>query len=175
MPAERPVAVFDFTDAWMQAVVRRAAPSEFDVRFPAGGDPDRWLELLAAADFLVTMDLPGEWVANLRRCKLVQLQGVGYDGIDTAALAAAGIPLAATPEGTTVGVAEHTILLILALCKRLPAVHESVRRGEFDRVRWRPHCHFFVGKTLGLVGFGRIGRRVARLAKPFDVTILYSD
>jgi phosphoglycerate dehydrogenase-like enzyme len=174
--SERAVALFNFADPWMREVIAEVAPPGFDVRFidnPA--DAGRLHGLLPEADFLVTLELPAAWVPWLRRCRLVQHQGVGYDAIDVAALAAAGIPLGVTPEGTTVGVAEHTILLILALYKRLPEVHASLRRGEFDRLAWRPHCHFFAGKTLGVVGFGRIGQRVARLARAFDAPVIYSD
>src|SRR5262245_13563699 len=132
MTSRRPVAVFNFTDPWMRDVIRRTAPPEFDVEFIDDAKNARQLQdHLPRADFLVTLDLPAAWVPWLRRCKLVQHQGVGYDDIDTATLADAGIPLAVTPEGTTVGVAEHSILLILALYKRLPAVHASLRRGEF--------------------------------------------
>jgi phosphoglycerate dehydrogenase-like enzyme len=174
MSPSRPVAVFNVTSPCMQDMIRQAAPPDFDVRF-RDADPGRWPELLAAADFLVTIDLPAAWVPHLRRCRLVQHSGVGYDAIDTAALAAAGIPLALTPEGTVVGVAEHTILLILALYKRLTAVSDAVRRGEFDPVGWRPQCHFFRDQTLGIVGFGRIGRQVAHLANAFEAKVVYSD
>jgi phosphoglycerate dehydrogenase-like enzyme len=176
MPVRRAVAVFTFSNRWMQEMVRQAAPPDFEVKFleDPGNEP-RLRELLAEADFLVTTDLPAAWVPWLRRCRLVQHQGVGYDGIDVAALARAGIPLAVTPEGTINGVAEHTILFILALYKRLTAVHDSVRRGGFDRIGWRAQCHFFQGKTLGLVGFGRIGRRVAHLARAFEAAVVYAD
>ena len=172
----RPVAVFVTGNKWMQSVIREAAPAGADVRFldnPA--DDARVRELLPLADLLVTIKLPGAWVPLLKRCKLVQLQGVGSDGVDRTALAKAGIPLALTPEGTVVGVAEHTLLLMLAVYKRLTAVHASVLRGEFDPVAWRPQCHFLQGKTVGLVGFGRIGRRVAHLVNAFEAEVIYSD
>jgi phosphoglycerate dehydrogenase-like enzyme len=130
---------------------------------------------LNIADLLVTVKLPAAWVPYLRRCKLVQLQGVGFDGIDRAGLAQAGIPVALTPEGTVIGVAEHSILLMLAVYKRLTAVHAAVLRGEFDPVAWRPQCHFLQGKTVGIVGFGRIGRRVAHLVNAFEAEVIYFD
>jgi phosphoglycerate dehydrogenase-like enzyme len=120
-------------------------------------------------------ELPAERVALLERCKLVQHQGVGYDGIDVAALAQAGIPLATTPEGTIIGVAEHTILLILALSKQLVQVHESMRQGKFLNTEWRINSHFFYQKTLGIFGFGRIGRRVAQLVRGFEINLVYYD
>jgi phosphoglycerate dehydrogenase-like enzyme len=123
----------------------------------------------------VTIALPADWVPRLRRCRLVQLQGVGFEAVDVDALASAAIPLAATPEGTTVGVAEHTILLILALFKRLVEVHLSVQHGRFDVHGFRDRCHFFAGKTLGIVGLGRIGRRVAHLSNAFGARVIYND
>jgi phosphoglycerate dehydrogenase-like enzyme len=176
MMPRHPVALFNTASRWMQGVIRDTAPPPFDVRFledPA--DDDQVRRLLPEADFLVTVKLPGAWVPRLSRCRLVQLQGVGSDGVDADGLARAGIPVALTPDGTVVGVAEHTLLLILAVYKRLTAVHDAVRRGEFDPVGWRPQCHFFRGKTLGLVGFGRIGRRVAHLANAFEAEVVYTD
>jgi phosphoglycerate dehydrogenase-like enzyme len=176
MAFRRPVAAFNFANVWMQEMIRQVAPADFDVRFINDPhDEPRLIELLAEVDFLVTIQLPGSWVRRLKRCKLVQLQGVGYDAVDREALARAGIPLALTPEGTVNGVAEHTLLLILALSKRLTEVHDSVRRGRFDPVGWRAGCHCLQGKKLGIVGFGRIGQRVAHLARAFEAVTLYSD
>ncbi len=176
LSAETAVAVFNFADPWMRRIIAEAAPPGFDVRF-IDDPPDEpaVCDLLAEADFLVTIALPGSWARTLGRCRLVQLQGVGSDAVDLPALTEAGVPLALTPEGTVVNVAEHTILLALALCRRLPAVQESFSRGEFDRLGWRPHCHSLRGQTFGIVGFGRIGRRVAHLARAFEARVLYSD
>lgn len=175
MSSRRPVAVFNFSDRWMREMILQEAPDDFAVRFLEGRDEPSVRPLLEEADFLVTIDLPAAWVPWLGRCRLVQHQGVGYDGIDLKALNRAGIPLALTPDGTVVGVAEHALLLILALYKRLTVVHDSLRRGGFDRVGWRKQCHFLQGKTLGLVGFGRIGRRVAHLARAFETVTVYAD
>src|SRR5262249_27642736 len=155
----RPVAMFNAAHPCMQGVIREAAPPEFEVSFLAGPTDPRAHDLLAAADFLVTVNLPAAWVARLSRCRLVQLPWGGRDGLDQAALQRAGIPLAQPPDGTVAGVAEHPILRLLAVYKRLTAVHASVRRGEFDPIDWRAQCHTFQGKTLGIVGFGRIGQR----------------
>lgn len=176
MSAALPVALFNFSNHWMREMILQAAPSEFDVRFiDAGVTGEQLRDALAHADFLVTIDLPRDWVRYLARCRLVQLQGVGFDSVDCMALGEARIPLAMTPEGTVIGVAEHTILFILALYKRLTEVHDSVRQGGFDKIGWRSGCHFFQGKTLGIVGLGRIGRRVAHLAQAFEAGIVYCD
>jgi phosphoglycerate dehydrogenase-like enzyme len=174
--SKRAVAVFNFSDRWMRQIVIKAAPPDFDVRFiDDPNDEPRVRELLAKADFLVTISLPASWTRALVRCRLVQLQGVGYDAVDLPALADAGIPLALTPEGTVSGVAEHTILLVLSLYRRLPALQDHFRRGEFDRLGWRPQCRSLRGRTFGIVGLGRIGRRVAHLASAFEAPVIYND
>lgn len=171
----RPVVVFAFAHPWLREIVRQSAPQDFDVRFVDPQNPDEVRRLLPLADFLVTAHLPAEWVPLLERCRLVQHQGVGYDGIAVEALARARIPLALTPEGTVIGVAEHTLLLILALYRQLIPVHKSIQHGEFDPVRWRANAHLLYGKQLGLVGFGRIGRRVASLVRAFEAEVAYYD
>ena len=93
----RATALFNFSDPWMREVILRAAPPEFDVRFV--GDPaDRRTEdLLAGADFLVTVELPGAWVPLLKRCRLVQTQGVGFDAVDSGRDYLPGVAAAAEP------------------------------------------------------------------------------
>ena len=176
MASDKPIALFAFSHPWMQEMVLKATPPDFEVRFLERRDEQTLQRELPAADLFVTTRLPAKWVPMLKRCKLVQHQGVGYDGIDVEALTKAGIPFAITPDGTVIGVAEHSVLLILALSKQLVQVHNSMSRGDkFNSMPWRPNCHFFYGKTLGIVGFGRIGRRVGRLIRGFEVELIYYD
>ena len=170
-----PLAVFALTHPWLQEMILKVAPATFEVKFLDSQDEAAVQTLLPQADVLMANYLPAEWVPLLKRCKLVQHQGVGYDGLDVAALAEAGIPVAITPEGTVIGVAEHTILLILALYKQLVQVRLDMAQGNFNNIDWRPQSHFFYQKRLGLVGLGRIGRRVAHLARAFEVEVLYYD
>lgn len=170
-----PTAVFALSHPWMQEMILKAAPADFEVKFLDSADAAAVQSLLPQADVLMANHVPAEWVPLLARCKLVQHQGVGYDGIDVAALDEAGIPVALTPEGTVIGVAEHTILLILALYKQLVQVHLDMVAGHFNNIDWRANNHFFYQKTLGIAGFGRIGRRVAHLARAFEVELLYYD
>ena len=157
---DRPMALFVHANLWVREQFQKMAPPSFDVQFADPADARALSTLLPNANFLVADDVPAEWVPLLcKNCKLVQLTGVGFDGVAVSALHSAKIPLAATPEGTVVGVAEHTILLILALSKQIVQVHRSVSAGEFDTIAWRANSHFFYGRTLGLVGLGRIGKK----------------
>jgi glyoxylate reductase len=132
---------------------------------------------LAECDFLLVPDQPvrDEHLTAAPRLRMIQHQGVGYERIDLAACRTRRIPLCLTPEGTTTGVAEHTILLILALYKQLVKAATGTRQGHWMQWELRGASFELSGKTLGLVGFGRIGREVARRALAFDARVAYFD
>ena len=132
---------------------------------------------LAGADFVLvaTTPLPAAAIAGAPRLRLIQHQGVGYDKTDVAAAAACGVPVALCPAGTSVGVAEHVFLLILALYKQLLRADASLRQGEWLQWALRPQSYEIAGKCFGLVGLGRIGREVALRARAFGASVLYYD
>jgi phosphoglycerate dehydrogenase-like enzyme len=110
------------------------------------------------------------------RLVLVHHQGVGWqDTTDHQALRVRGIPLALTPEGTTVGVAEHTVLLMLAALKLLPHADRELREGRFHVNALRPVSREIQGLTIGYVGMGRIAQAVAKRLAGFDVRGLFFD
>src|SRR5262245_4708409 len=103
----------------VEAIIRACVPPEFEIAFRMADRPVS--EALAGADFVLvaTTKLTDEVLSHADRLRLIQHQGVGYDNIDLAAAKGRGIPVAICPAGTSVGVAEHVFLLILALYKRL--------------------------------------------------------
>ncbi|MGB1252143.1 MAG: NAD(P)-dependent oxidoreductase [Candidatus Promineifilaceae bacterium] len=173
-----PLAVYTITHPWVQSVVREVrdeiAP-EWDVAFLKPGDQAGAQTLLPKADALLCLKCSAEWIGLLDRCKLVQHNGVGYDGIDRVALNDRGIPLAITPVGTAVGVAEHVFMLMLSLSKQLLPVHKSLQNGTWEMMGWRANSTWVHQRTLGIVGLGRIGKRVAHLAHAFGTKTLYTD
>lgn len=105
--------------------------------------------------------------------KAIARAGVGVDNVDLDAATARGIIVMNTPGGNTISTAEHTFGLMLALARFLPQGHASLAAGKWDRKS-------FVGvelkgKTLGLVGFGRIGRAIGLRAKAFEMTVIAYD
>lgn len=111
--------------------------------------------------------------ANL---KVIARAGVGLENIDLAAARDRGILVVYTPQAGSDSVAEHTVGLMLALERRLLTGEAMLRQGRFTEARRTLIGRELRGLTLGIVGMGRIGRRVARICRrAFDMTILYND
>ncbi len=113
-------------------------------------------------------------IAAAPNLKIVARHGLGYDTVDVEALSRRHIPLALTGDVNSGAVAEHTLALMLALAKRLCPYDQAIRRGEFS-VRDSYSAIELRDRTLLLIGYGRIGRKVARLACAFGMRVLVRD
>ncbi len=108
-----------------------------------------------------------------RQLKIVARAGRVFDNIDVAAATELGIMVMHTPQAYSVAAAEHTLALMLALARHVPAADAAVRQGAWDRGQFLGSQLF--GKTLGLVGFGRVGQLVAARARAFGMLVLAYD
>ncbi|WP_458097930.1 hydroxyacid dehydrogenase [Roseomonas sp. WA12] len=108
------------------------------------------------------------------RLRFVCRHGVGYDHVDVSALTERGILLSVTPEANAASVAEHALMLMLASARQLRETDAAVRRGEW-RVPGSTQAFDLAGKTVLLVGFGRIGIRVARICAFLGMRVLVFD
>ena len=113
-------------------------------------------------------------IAKAPRLQIVSRHGVGYDAVDVAALNARRIPLCIVGDVNSVSVAEHAMMLIMACVKRLIRSDRSVRQGPWG---WRNMLEQgeVAGKTLLILGYGRIGRHLARMAEAFGMEIVAYD
>lgn len=102
--------------------------------------------------------------------KVISKHGVGTDNIDLAAATARQIPVTYTPFANFESAAEHTLALILSLVRRIPQEDKQIRSGIFDKKKYGGLELF--GKTLGVIGFGKIARRLVELIAPFKMNIL---
>jgi len=109
------------------------------------------------------------------RLRIIARHGAGYDTVDLAAARERGVAVTVTAGANAVSVAEHAFALILSVVRRVAASDAAVRQGRWDEARRAATGLELSGRTLGLVGFGRIGRRVARMAAAFDMTVLAAD
>jgi phosphoglycerate dehydrogenase-like enzyme len=143
-------------------------------------DPERRVQQLETADFLMGflrgMPLKPDDYPHLRNLKLIQVLSAGYDGVDLDRLRASGIPLANNGGANSYAVAEHAILLMLAVYRRLPALDRLVRAGQWKSSRLgEEQEHELSGKTVGIIGCGMIGRTLARRLSGFEVKLVYTD
>jgi D-3-phosphoglycerate dehydrogenase len=138
--------------------------------------PPAIMAAMPRADGIVlrTARITAELIQAAPNLRVVSRHGVGYDNVDGAALAARGIPLAISATANMVSVAEHALFMILALMKRGQEEDRAVRAGDWSG-RVRPRTIELYGKRLLIVGFGRIGRLVARRALAFDAEVMVSD
>ncbi len=125
--------------------------------------------LVVRSETKVTADL----MESAPRLRVVGRAGVGVDNIDVPAATARGIVVMNAPDGNTITTAEHTLALLIALARRVPQANISLKSGKWDRKR-------FIGvelqgKTLGIIGLGRIGRVVASRAGAFGMHIIAHD
>jgi D-3-phosphoglycerate dehydrogenase len=107
------------------------------------------------------------------RLRAVVRAGVGTDNIDKTAATRAGIVVMNTPAGNTISTAEHAIALMLALSRNVPAANQSLVEGRWDRKKFMGAQ--VAGKTLGIVGLGRIGLAVASRAKAMEMDLIGYD
>jgi D-3-phosphoglycerate dehydrogenase / 2-oxoglutarate reductase len=134
---------------------------------------------LAEADAVLTEALGRERfdaarIARLGRCRVISVYAVGTDGIDVDAAAERGIAVRNVPDYCTVEVAEHAVGLLLAAWRKFRAAERVARGDAWDMTALRP-IHRLAGRTVGLVGFGAIGREVAARLRAFDVDLVASD
>jgi D-3-phosphoglycerate dehydrogenase len=140
-------------------------------------DPAEFVAKLPDADALLirTAILPREALVSTRRLKVVSRHGVGYDNVPVDALTAKGIPLAVVGGIHSTTVAEHAMFLLLALAKAGLRYDRAVRSGDWTASRARLEAFELSGRTLLLIGFGRIGRALASRAQALGMTVLAFD
>ncbi|MCX7887360.1 MAG: phosphoglycerate dehydrogenase, partial [Verrucomicrobiae bacterium] len=108
-----------------------------------------------------------------KRLKLIGRAGVGVDNVDVDAATQRGIIVMNTPGGNTISTAEHTFAMMMALARKIPQAHASMKAGKWDRKSFEgTELH---GKTLGIIGLGRIGSEVAKRAAAFGMRVLAHD
>ena len=118
-----------------------------------------------------TEPLNARVLSRLPKLKVISRCGVGQDNVDLVYAQKNGIKVFTTPEGPTDAVAELTVGVILNLLRRVSSMHEQLKKGIWQKEMG----HLLKGKTVGIVGFGRIGQKVAQLLYSFKVDVLYYD
>ncbi len=147
-----------------------------DVDIKTGLSPERLLEIVADYEALVVRSatiVTRAVIEHGLNLKVIGRAGSGLDNIDVQSARERGIEVVNSPDANTVAVAEHTMGLLLSLARRLPRADLSLKEGRWEKKELMGTG--LAGKTLGIVGFGRIGREVAIRAEPFGMKLLVNQ
>ncbi|MFN2496630.1 MAG: phosphoglycerate dehydrogenase [Pseudonocardiaceae bacterium] len=164
-------------------IAEKLAPSvlevfgdEFDVRQVDGTDRQALFDALAGADALLVRSatrVDAEALAHGPRLKIVARAGVGLDNVDVPAATERGVMVVNAPTSNIVSAAEHAVALLLAVARRIPAADRSLRGGEWKRSSFSGVE--LAGKTVGVVGLGKIGQLVAQRLAAFGTRLIAYD
>lgn len=172
------VLYFVPADAPLRALIEQERPDGYELVYLDSDDEAEVRAKLADADVVMVGAKPLlAWqVEAAPRLRLVLHQGVGYhDTVATTALRDRQIPLAITPGGTPEGVAEHAIMMMLAVGRRLAWQDSELRAGRWHSNTVRAEALGLGGARVGIIGLGRIGKQVAKRLVPFECTVAYHD
>src|SRR5689334_12568805 len=158
-------------------IARSLTPPAFELVVADPGTPEFYQAAAEAEYYLgLARQMGGEFFRAAPNLRLVQLLSAGYDRVDVEAARKAGVPVSNNGGANAIAVAEHTVLLMLAVLKQLVKFHQDVVAG-----RWRPPAsseapvYELSGRTVGIIGLGNIGKKVARRARGFDARVQYYD
>jgi len=148
----------------------------FDVEVAGGWSREQLAERIGDYDGILirsTTKLDAELIAKATRLRAVGRAGVGVDNVDVPAATKRGIVVANAPQSNVVTAAEHTMALLLALARNIPQAHASLTGGAWERSKFSGIELY--DKTLGILGFGRIGQLVAQRARGFGMRVVAFD
>jgi D-3-phosphoglycerate dehydrogenase len=160
----------------LEGLAPLAKDPRFELVVRPGLSGDELADAIGAADAVLVRSatkITRASLAKADRLKAIGRAGVGIDTIDVDAASERGIPVLTAPAGNTISAAELTMALLLAVARKVPAADRSMKAGEWDKKSFNGFELY--GKTLGLVGAGRIGGQVAKRARAFGMSVLVYD
>jgi glyoxylate reductase len=175
--SNRKVLYFDKVFDEFKQVLEIHKPEGFELCYWQEMNELERASILSSAEYLLvaTQKLDEDILRQATKAKLIQKTGIGVDNIDLEAATRLQLPVSNTPGGNSTGVAELTILLTLALFRKLPFVDRATKSGQWLMWEVRPTSYEMEGKVHGFIGFGNIGREAAKRSKAFGTSIIYYD
>ena len=160
----------------MEGLDALAANKEFEIEIHNKPSPEEFKKLIKDYDGLLIrseVKVTAEIIEAAEKLKFIGRAGTGVDNVDKAAATAKGIVVANVPGGNTISATEHTIGLMLSLARNIPEAHKSLKSKKWDRKSFMGTE--LQGKTLGLIGLGRIGTEVAKRMISFGMKVIAYD
>jgi phosphoglycerate dehydrogenase-like enzyme len=157
-------------------LARSMTPPGFELVVADVGTP-KFYDAAADAEYYLGLSrgMGGEFFRSAPKLKLVQLMSAGYDRVDIEAARKAKVPVANNGGANAIAVSEHTLMLMLAVLKRLVLFHNNTVAGKWRVSLTDPRVYELSGKRVGIVGLGNIGKKVARRVQAFDADVQYYD
>lgn len=163
-------------DLSSQGLARLEAAGDVEFDIITGLSPETLVQCIPNYHGLIvrsSVTVTQEVLAAAKQLKVIGRAGVGVDNIDVNAASLRGIIVMNTPGANTIAAAEHTMALLLALVRNVPQAHTALRRGRWDRKKYLGTQLY--RKTMGILGMGRIGARVALRCQAFGMNVLTYD
>ena len=159
-------------------LARAELPGDFELIFLREQTEECLIKTIADADYLLAggrLVVSSQVLDNARKLKMIQRSGVGLDALDLDAIAARELPLYVNPGVNAESVAEFALLLILACLRRLTEINENTKNGVWEKQKQGIRTFELRGKTVGLIGMGRVSKIVVRLLSAFGSDVIYND
>lgn len=159
-------------------IIKSAVPDGFELEMLESVSQQELEGKVKEADYLLVsgrLKINRTVLGNAQNIKMIQRTGVGLDSIDLEYIRNHDIPFYVNKGVNAQSVAEHTILLMLASLRNLVEINENTKRGIWKKQAQGVCTHELCGKTVGLIGMGAIGRKVAGMLKAFGAKVLYND
>lgn len=159
-------------------IIKSAVPNGFELEMLESVSQQELEGKVKEADYLLVsgrLKINRTVLGNAQNIKMIQRTGVGLDSIDLEYIRNHDIPFYVNKGVNAQSVAEHTILLMLASLRNLVEINENTKRGIWKKQAQGVCTHELCGKTVGLIGMGAIGRKVAGMLKAFGAEVLYND
>lgn len=164
------------TDNLNEEVVELFKTNSIEVDYKPGISAEELKKIIHNYNALIVRSqtkVTEEIITNGNNLEIIGRAGTGVDNIDLPVATRKGVVVMNTPGGNTISAAEHTIAMLLSLCRSIPQANVTMREGKWDRKNFYGVELF--GKTAGVVGLGKIGREVAKRLKAFDMKIIGFD
>ena len=167
------ILITDAVDRKCKAILESAG---FDVTFEAGMPFEKIKSIIKDYHALIVRSetqVTPELISEMDKMVVIGRAGTGVDNIDVASATRKGIIVMNAPGGNTVSTAEHTMALMLGMCRNIAQANQSLRDGKWERKKFQGTE--LGGKVLGVIGLGKVGREVALRAKGFGMSVIGYD
>lgn len=175
---KRTILLTNRYDGKVYDMLVNAIDGRFRLLMPDKVDQNALEDIVSEADYLLAsgkLPINRKLIEKATKLKMIQRTGVGLDKIDLDALAEFGIPLYVNQGVNSTSVAEYAVMLMLSILKNSAYISNQMRLGNWDKQKNGIRTHELAGKTVGIVGLGNIGKKVARMLSAFECKVLYYD